>query len=78
MSYTNVEIPDFFSSCRMLHRKVSALEHELKATAQERDLLQREMDNILVAIKEHGYIDIRREGDRDSIRLIEKPKESEE
>jgi hypothetical protein len=77
-SYTNVRIPDFGSYWRTLQRRILELELALKEVTAERDSVAREMENIISAVREWGYVDLETEDGKTCIRLIEKPEERHE
>jgi hypothetical protein len=74
-SYTNVEVPDFYSRTREWIRRCEQLELQLKEVTKERDWAAGSLQNIMRAVREWGYVDLRTEDDKDWIRLVEKPQD---
>lgn len=74
-SYTNVEVPNFYSRTREWIRRCEELELKLKSVTKERDYAAGTLENIMKAVREWGYVDLRTEDGKDSIRLIEKPQD---
>lgn len=72
-SYTNVEVPNFYSQTREWVRRCEELELKLKRVTAERDWVAGSLENIIKAVREWGYVDLRTEDGKDCIRLIEKP-----
>jgi hypothetical protein len=72
MSYTNVTIYNLYSTEWTLRKKNADLEHELKWTQNMLARVQKELENIPEAIKQHGYVDIRYDGEQ--MRIIKESK----
>ena len=69
-SHTNVSIPYYWGSLHSLARQVEVLKSENERLLRERDGLVREMQNIMQAVEQWGYVDISDESDKTTIRLV--------
>lgn len=69
-SYTNVSIPNYYGTAHMLLSENDKLKRENENLRSQRDALVREMQNIMQAVKEWGYVDIEDESDRTKVRLV--------
>lgn len=71
-SHTNVSIPNRYGQIESLMRQVEELEFKNKSLSQEVIWLENEMQNIVDAVLEWGFVDIEyRNGEK--ITLIKKP-----
>lgn len=71
MSYHNGYIPNFSSYEYILREKIEVLEAKLKLKQQQLDMIEKELNNVVESVKEHGYATLRYGNER--IKLIEAP-----
>ena len=76
MSHTNVYVPHFQSTDRRLLNENRELQERLKVVIQERDHVANEMENIMDAVEEWGFVDLKSEETGKSIRLVKQEVES--
>jgi hypothetical protein len=77
-SYTNVWIPNFTSRERELFNENEELRLRLKRVTSERDSMVKELENIVKAVQEWGYVEIKDEVTCDGIKLVKAPEEPKE
>lgn len=77
MSYTNVWLPNRFSTLSTLAKRVLDLEHEVEYLNNKLNEYEKILYNIPEAVKEYGYVDIKNDSGDFKITLIEKPKPTE-
>lgn len=58
MAYTNITIPERFSTISQLREKIRYLEFKLKEEQNLSEDLFKELENIPEAIEQYGYVDI--------------------
>jgi hypothetical protein len=70
MAWTNVTIPELFSTEEMYRKKIHDLTSELDYATKQVDRLLKEIMNIPEAIKKYGYVDI--SYGKDQMTIVEK------
>lgn len=71
MSWTNITIPDRFSTIEQCHEKIAVLEFKNKRLNDKLDWYEREFRNLFNAAKEHKEIELTEHKETIKLRLVE-------